>query len=190
MARLLTDLQRNWGWVLARGVLAVLFGVAAFAFPGPSLLALVLLWGAYALADGIVALIAGFRLRDSGKPLWPFILIGVLGVGAGLVALVRPTLAGTALLAIVAGWAIVAGLFQVVAAFRLRREIRGEWLLALSGALSVAFGVLVVLYPAAGALSILWMIAAFAIAFGVLLIVLAIRLRRLPAGPKSTANTR
>ena len=178
MDRLPADLARNWGWILLRGILSIAFGILAFVQPGLSLLAIVFVWGAYALADGVVALIAAFRVHDSKRPIWPFVLIGLLGVAAGLIALTKPVAAGAALLAIIAAWAIIVGALQLVAAFRLRKVIEREWLLAISGALSIVFGLLLLRYPVAGAVSILWLIASFAIAFGVLLIAFALRLRR------------
>jgi uncharacterized membrane protein HdeD (DUF308 family) len=174
---LLNQFSRAW-WLLAlRGVAAILFGVWALAWPGVTLLALVILWGAYALADGILALIAAFRVRKRNRPLWAMLLIGVLGVAAGIVTFLLPGLTAIALLMLIAAWAVAMGILQIVTAVRLRRELQREWLLALSGVLSVLFGVLVVLSPGAGALALLWVIAAYAIAFGVMLLVVALRLR-------------
>ena len=183
MDRLPADLARNWGWILLRGIVSILFGLIAFARPGASILAIVFVWGVYALADGVIALIAAFRVRNSKKPIWPFVLIGVLGVGAGITALLMPVAVAAVLLACIAAWAIVVGILQLVAAVRLRKVIEREWLLALSGVLSVGFGVLLLRNPVAGAVSILWLIASFAIVFGILLVALALRLKRHDSGP-------
>jgi uncharacterized membrane protein HdeD (DUF308 family) len=183
---LLSQFGRNW-WLLAlRGGAAILFGVLAFIWPGLTILVLVILWGAYALADGILALIAAFRVRERGKPMWTLLLIGVLGVAAGIVAFVWPGITTLALLTLIAAWAFVMGIFQIIAAIRLRREIENEWLLGLAGALSVIFGILVVFNPGAGALAMLWVIAVYSIVFGVLLIGAGLRLKSRAPGRLAT----
>jgi uncharacterized membrane protein HdeD (DUF308 family) len=170
-------LHRHWWLVALRGALSVVFGVLAWIWPGPTVLALVLLWGAFAIADGVVALIAAFRIRDSGRPLWPMILIGAAGVIAGILAIIWPGLTALVLLMFIAAWAIVIGVLQIVTAVRIRKEIRNEWLLGLSGALSIVFGVLMIAAPGAGALAMIWIIGAYAVFFGVLLIAAGFRLR-------------
>lgn len=175
--RLLQGLGKQWGWIALRGVAAIIFGVFAFAFPGVTLAVLVIFWGAYALADGVFAIVAGLRIRDNGKPLWPLIVAGVLGILAGVVTFLWPGLTALTLILIIGLWAIAIGVFQIVAAIRLRKEIEGEWLQILSGLLSIVFGVVVVLQPGAGAVGLAWLIGAYAIAFGVLLVALAWRLR-------------
>lgn len=176
---LFEQLRGNWGWMALRGLVAVLFGVLAFAWPGVTLVVLTLLWGAYALADGVFALIAGFRLRERGRPMWTLALIGVLGIGVGIVTFLWPGMTALALLLFIAVWAIVMGIFQIIAAIRVRKDIDHEWLLILAGALSVVFGVLLVANPGAGALAVVWLIGAYAIVFGALLIAFAFRLRKL-----------
>jgi uncharacterized membrane protein HdeD (DUF308 family) len=170
-----------WWAVALRGALNVLFGVLALVWPDVTFVALVLLFGAYAFVDGIFALVAAFsrsRRRAARRERGLLVLEGILGIGAGLVTVFYPGITAVALLVVIAAWAIVGGTFEIVQAVRLRKQIRGEWLLGLAGALSVAFGVLVLLYPAAGALSIVWLLGAYAIAFGAVLIALGIRLRR------------
>ena len=190
-------LARNW-WALAlRGVAAVLFGIMAFAWPGMTLGVLVLLYGAYALVDGVLAIIAAVAGRTSGMPWWALLLEGVLGITVGILTFAWPGITALVLLYLIAAWAVATGVFEVVAAIRLRREIRGEWLLALSGVISVLFGIALVINPVGGALAVVWLIGAYAIAFGVLLIALGFRLRGaakkfatttdLPTGP-STAK--
>ena len=172
-----SDLGRNWGWIVVRGIAAVIFGVLALVLPGITLAALVLLWGAYALADGIIALIAAFRIRDRGKPFWALVVVGILGVAAGILTFIWPGMTAIVLLAFIAAWSLVMGIFQIIAAVRLRKSIENEWLLGLSGLLSVIFGVLMLINPGAGALAVIWVIGAYAIVFGVLLIALGLKLR-------------
>lgn len=176
---LLEYLGHNWGWVVLRGVVAVLFGVMAVAWPGITLAAFIIFWGAYALADGIFALVAAWQVRDEGRPFWALIVVGLLGIAAGVVTFMWPGMTALALLMVIAAWAFVMGIFQIVAAIRLRKVIEGEWLLGLSGVVSVLFGVLMVMNPGAGALAMLAVIAGYAIVFGVLLIVLGFRLKSL-----------
>ena len=172
-----SDLGRNWGWIVVRGIAAVIFGVLALVLPGITLAALVLLWGAYALADGIIALIAAFRIRDRGKPFWALLVVGILGIAAGILTFIWPGMTAIVLLAFIAAWSLVMGIFQIIAAVRLRKSIENEWLLGLSGLLSVIFGVLMLINPGAGALAVIWVIGAYAIVFGVLLIALGLKLR-------------
>jgi uncharacterized membrane protein HdeD (DUF308 family) len=175
---LLHTLGRAWWLVLLRGIAAILFGILALAWPGVTLVTLVLLWGAWALADGVTALVAGWRARDGEKPMWQIVLVGLVGIAAGILTFVMPGVTAIALLIMIAVWAIVSGVFQIVAAIRLRKEIANEWMLILSGALSVVFGALMILSPGAGALAVLWIIGSFAIAFGVLLVILAFKLKK------------
>ena len=177
-ATMLEHLGRNWSWVVLRGVAAVLFGVLAFAWPGITLAALVIVWGAYALADGILSLVAAYRVRDQGKPFWSLVIVGLLGIAAGIVTFIWPGMTALLLLLFIAAWAVVMGIFQIVAAIRLRKEIRNEWLLGLSGVLSVLFGVIMFAQPGAGALAVILVIAAYAVVFGILLIWLGLRLKK------------
>jgi len=170
-------LARNWWIVVLRGVLAVLFGIMCFAWPGITLAALVLLYGAYALVGGVFALVSAVVGRPLREPWWALLIEGVAGIAVGIMTFFWPGITALALLFLIAAWAIVTGVFQIVAAIRLRREIQGEWLLALSGLLSVLFGVALVVRPGAGALAVIWLIGAYSIAFGVLFIALGFRLR-------------
>ena len=177
-ATMLEHLGRNWGWIVLRGVAAVLFGVLAFVLPGITLAVLVIVWGAYALADGILSLIAAYRVRDQGNPFWSLVIVGLLGIAAGIVTFIWPGMTALLLLIFIAAWAIVMGIFQIIAAIRLRKEIQNEWLLGLSGVLSVLFGITMFVQPGAGAIAVIWVIAAYAIVFGVLLIWLGLRLKK------------
>jgi uncharacterized membrane protein HdeD (DUF308 family) len=174
---LLGQLARNWSWIVLRGAAAVIFGILAFAWPGITLVVLALFFGAYAFTDGICALVAAYRRREGRKAVWPLILIGVLGVATGIVTFIWPGMTALALLMFIAVWALFIGVFQVVAAIRLRKEIENEWLLGLSGALSVVFGVLMIASPGAGALAVVWIIATYSILFGAMLIALGFRLK-------------
>ena len=170
-------LSRNW-WALAlRGVAAILFGLLAFILPDITLTVLVLLFGAYMLVDGILAIVAAVRTRGSDTRWGLLIVEGVLGVLAGIIAFVWPGITALALLYLIAAWSIVTGVLEIVAAIRLRREIEGEWALILGGILSVLFGVLLAVLPGPGILALVWLIGAYAVAFGVILIVLAFRVR-------------
>jgi uncharacterized membrane protein HdeD (DUF308 family) len=166
---------KNWWVLLVRGIVAVLFGIMAFAWPGPTLLALVLLYGAYALVDGVMAVWAGAFSRA-----WWLLLAGVLGVAVGLFTFFYPGITAVALLYLIAAWAVVRGVFEVIAAIHWRKEIVGEWALILGGIVSVAFGVLLVIFPATGIVTLVWLIGAYALIFGVVMIMLAFRLRSLP----------
>jgi uncharacterized membrane protein HdeD (DUF308 family) len=165
--------------ILLRGILAILFGIAAFIWPGLTIEVLVLLFGAYALLDGIFAVIVGIQQYGETKRWWAVLLEGIAGIVLGVLTLFWPGTTATVLLAFIAAWAIVTGVFEIAAAVWLRKVIEGEWTLILAGAVSVLFGVLLVLQPTAGAVAIIWLIGAYAIVFGVLLSILALQLRNL-----------
>lgn len=177
-SQVVEQIGRHWGWVALRGVVAILFGLMAMFMPAITLSALVLVWGAFALADGVLALIAGIRIRDQGKPLWALIIVGLLGVAAGIVTFLWPGLTALILLYIIAFWALAAGVFQIVAAIRFRKQIRNEWFLGLSGLVSVLFGGMLVMQPGAGALALVWVIGIYAVFFGILLLVFSFRLKQ------------
>ena len=156
-------LARNW-WALAlRGVLAVLLGLIAFLLPGVFLASLVLLFGAYALVDGLFAIIAGLRAAQRHERWWPLALEGLANIVVGIVTFLLPAAAAFALLLLVSAWAIVTGAFRIAAAIRLRTHIQGEWLLILNGLMSVIFGVIIVVFPAAGLVSLVWLIGVYSL---------------------------
>ena len=173
------ELVRSWWLFVLRGVFAVLFGLAAIIWPGIALGALILLFGAFAVADGILAILAGIQAARREMQWWPLVLGGVLGIGIGLATFAWPGITALVLLSLIAAWAIVTGILEIVAAIRLRREIQGEWLLGLAGAASLIFGLLLVANPGAGALAVVWVIGLFALFFGIVLIGLGLRLRGL-----------
>jgi uncharacterized membrane protein HdeD (DUF308 family) len=168
----------HW-WALAlRGAIAILFGLAALLRPGIALQALILLFGAYVLVDGVFSVVGVFGGTRGGTPRWLLLVEGVASILAGLIAFVFPILTAVFLLYLIAAWAIVTGIAEIATAIRLRKEIQGEWALIVGGILSVLFGVLLgVVGPFAGILSLIWLIGAYAIAFGVLLLVTAFRVR-------------
>jgi uncharacterized membrane protein HdeD (DUF308 family) len=169
----------SW-WALAlRGLAALVFGVLAFIWPHITLTALVFLFGAYALVDGAFAIIAGIKSHGEYKRWGLLLLQGILSVAAGVFAFVVPAMTAFILLILIASWAIVTGAFQIAAAIQLRKHIKGEWLLALGGVFSILFGAVLLLNPPAGALAVVWIIGAYAIIFGVLLIALGFKLRGL-----------
>lgn len=174
----MTDtLARNWWAMGLRGLCALFFGAAIFAWPGISLFALVLMFGFYTLLDGVCTMVSTVRSDKREKRWWLFLLQGTAGIIVGIMAFIWPGITALALLYIIAAWAIVTGIFEVVAAVQLCKEIEGEWLLGLSGIASMVFGALLVGFPGAGALAVLWIIGTYSILFGILLMVLAFRLR-------------
>ena len=174
---------RAWWTLVLRGVVAVLFGLAALFWPGKTLFILILFFGAYTLVDGIFAIVGG--LMDSSRR-WLLLIEGVLGVVAGLILLARPDLGALVLLYVIAIWAIVTGVMEILAAISLRREIDNEWLMIVGGALSVIFGVILAVLPGAGLLSLTWLIGAYAIVFGGAFIFLGFRVRRLSGSSRVT----
>lgn len=177
---MLAEMGRNWWVFLVRGVAAILFGIGAFVWPGLTLAVLVYLFGAYALLDGIVSIVAGIRARDEVERWWMMILVGIAGIVVGIMTFVWPGITALVLLYFIAGWAIVTGALEIAAAIRLRKEIEGEWALIVGGVASVIFGALLIAMPGAGALASIWIIGSYAIIFGILMIMLAFRLRRAP----------
>jgi uncharacterized membrane protein HdeD (DUF308 family) len=169
-------LAKRWWAVALRGVAAIVFGGLTLALPGVTLAVLTLLFGGYAVVEGAFNVIAAVRGRGEGAPWWALLLQGIVSIAAGVVTFVVPALTELALLYMIAAWAVLTGIFAIVAAIRLRRITGVVW--ALNGVLSIVFGVLTIVAPGAGALSLAWLIGAYALAFGVLLLGLSLRLRR------------
>ena len=176
---LLSALAENWWLLLLRGIAAIVFGILAFVWPGITLLSLTLLWGAYALADGVLALWAAISGKGAEiTPRWWLAVVGIAGILAGLLTFGLPGTAMQVLLIFISSWAIVIGAMQIWGAIQLRKEIEGEWLLIVSGLLSIAYGIILIVQPAAGALALVWLIGWYAILLGVDYVALAVRLRK------------
>jgi uncharacterized membrane protein HdeD (DUF308 family) len=169
----------NWDMVLLNGILAILLGVATLLMPAITLVILVVLFGAYALVSGIMTTIMALKDRKEQRDWWVWLLYGLVGIAAGAVTFVWPGITAVGLIYVIVVWAVVSGILEIVLAIALRKVVKGEWLQVLAGVLSIAFGILCILQPGVGALSILWLIGFYAIAFGVTLVVLAFRLRKL-----------
>jgi uncharacterized membrane protein HdeD (DUF308 family) len=175
----LDALTDRWWVLIVRGVAAILFGILAFAAPSIGALALVIFWGVYAIANGVLDLmLAGWAGRAGARFGW-YLIEGLVSIAAGVIAFAYPAMTGLVLLYVIATWAILTGIVEIGAAVELRRAISGEWLLALAGVLSIAFGVVLFAFPSSGALAVVWLIGAYAIVFGVVLIALGVRLNQL-----------
>lgn len=181
---LVKQLTRRWWVPLLRGIAAIAFGILAIVWPGQTLLTLVLIYGAFALLDGALAILGALLDKSGISSSWPLVLAGILGVGAGVLTLTWPGLVMTGLLVYVGAWAIVRGILDVFEAMKLRQEIPNMWAQVISGLLSVAFGALVFLAPKFGFALIVWPVAACAILAGILLVAFAIGLRRLDGNQK------
>jgi len=182
------EIARNWWMVALRGAFAILFGLLTIAWPQLTVVVLVALFGAWALLDGISAFIAAWRSAEAKQTWWPFLVTGVLGVGAAIVTWVWPQITALSLLYVIAVWAIASGALQIAAAIRMRKVITNEFWLALAGVGSVVFGLLVLVFPGAGAIGIAWAIGWYAILFGILLVMLGFRLRSMRPMATSTGG--
>jgi uncharacterized membrane protein HdeD (DUF308 family) len=176
--RFADSLSKGWWRLLLRGLVAILFAVLTFTNPGISLAALVIVFGLYALIDGMLNVWMGIAGRKEYDDWWVLLLMGLVGIGVGAITFMTPGITALALLFYIAIWAIVHGALEIVAAMRLRKEIKNEWLLVLAGIASVAFGAILMARPGAGALAVVWLIGAYAFVLGVIFITLAFRVRR------------
>ena len=172
---MMTTLTRNWWAFVLRGVFALLFGFIAFVWPGLTIISLTYVFGFYALLDGIFALMAAWSDR-SRERWWVLFLEGLLGIAAGVIAFVSPGLTALALLSVIAVWSILTGILEIIAAIRLRQEIENEWWLGLGGLASIIFGVLLVIWPGSGLVTISWLVGFYAITFGISMLFLGFRL--------------
>jgi len=180
-ARVLPPLARHWWVFLIRGLVAIAFGLVAFFYPVATLYTFILFYAVFSIVDGAFALVSAVRGREGPGPRWWLALIGVLGVVAGLAAYLWPGLTALALLTLIGIWALVYGVVEIIGAIRLRKEIDNEWLLLIHGILASLFGLIVLVRPSAGALALIWLIASFALASGVVLVILSFRLKALAA---------
>ncbi len=172
----LPALSAHWGWLVARGIVAIIFGILAFTLPGLTVLTLAIVWGAYAIVDGALALLYG--ARGGGTRRWTYILVGLIGVVAGLIAFFWPGETALVLVMIIGFWALAVGIFEIIYAIQYRRAIAHPWVVGLSGLLSAAVGFFIVMFPGAGALSLIWLIGTYAIFYGLLMIFAGVQLRR------------
>ena len=170
-------LARWWWTFILRGALAIAFGLVAFFAPLWGVAILVGVFVAWALIDGVTSLFTGIRTRTTDRNWWLAILEGVAGIAAGIVALFLPQFATQVLVWLIAAWSIVTGVVEIVMAIRLREQIKGEFWLGLAGLASILFGVILLVFPGVGALSLVWLIGSFALVFGVFLVILGWRLR-------------
>lgn len=174
---------RSW-WVPAlRGIVAILFGLLALAWPGLTLLSLVGLFAAFALIAGIASTAGAIRHRRTEDDWWMALLLGLVSIGAGAIVLFAPVLTALVLVLLIGANALVTGVLDILAAVRLRKTIQGEWLLGLSGLASIVFGAIVFFFPGAGALALVWLVSVYALVTGALLLTLALRMRS-RAGPR------
>ncbi len=178
---LVRGLAKSWWLFLLRGLAGIAFGVLAILWPGVALVTLALGWGAYAMVDGMLALATAISGPTKGTPRWWLVLVGLSGVAAGVVTFLWPGITVTVLLVVIAIWAIATGAMELAGAIALRKEIEGELFLILAGLLSIGFGIAIIAWPVAGALSVVWLIAWLAILGGAAYLALAFRLRKLAA---------
>lgn len=173
----LNRLPMRWWAIMLRGVLGIVIGIVAFFMPISTLLALVYLFGGYVLVDGVLNLVAAWRQTTGQKPWWALLLAGIAGIGAAVISFVWPGITALALVYVVSAWALMTGVFEIAAAVKLRKEIEGEWMLALSGVVSIVLSFLLAFFPDAGAIGLVWYLGAYAMVFGILMLALGWRLR-------------
>jgi uncharacterized membrane protein HdeD (DUF308 family) len=179
VSALVSRMAKRWWVHLLRGLAAIGFGVLAFLWPGQTLVTLVFIYGAFALLDGVLALIGGLLDRGRTSSTWLLVLTGILGVAAGALTLMWPGLVVTGLVIYVGAWAILRGIIDMIQSIQLRKETADAWPLLVSGLLSIAFGVLIFMAPKLGLAVIVWPVAALAVLAGIMLVGLALRLRGL-----------
>jgi uncharacterized membrane protein HdeD (DUF308 family) len=178
-SRVLPPLARHWWVFLVRGLVAIAFGLVALFYPAATLITFILFYAVFAIVDGVFAVVAAVRGKEGMGPRWWLALVGALSLFAGLAAYFLPDLTALALLTVIGVWALVYGIFEIIGAIRLRKEIDNEWMLLIHGVLAALFGIMVLVRPGAGALALIWLIASFALASGVVLVILSFRLKGL-----------
>ena len=176
MSPLLRPLAQNWWLILLRGVLAIVFGIIALVLPGVALISFIWIFGVFAFVDGIFSIGAAIT-GGTMAPRWWLAIVGLAGIAVGVLAVAWPDVTALVLLTFIGVWAIVRGLFEIVGALSIRQHIENEWMLVAAGALSVLFGAVVLIAPGAGALALLWLIGAYAVVAGLMLVGFAFRLR-------------
>jgi uncharacterized membrane protein HdeD (DUF308 family) len=174
---------KEYRWSLAlRGIAAIIFGVLAYSWPSITLMVLLIAFGVYALVDGLSLLVGYYSTPKSQRDWWLVPLIGVFSILIGILTFARPGMTAILLLWLIAARAIFTGIIEIAAAFGYWRKVRGEWLLVLGGLISVLFGVFVFAYPLEGALAVIWVIALYAILYGITQLFFGLFARQLAAG--------
>ena len=181
-------LTRNWWMWLIRGIAAIVFGLLAWRWPGLTWITIAIFFGAYAFVDGIFAIVATVRAAETGQRWWPFLLEGIVGILIAAITFYDVRITIAALFLTIAAWAFLTGIVELVAAFQLRKHIANEIWLIVAGLASIAFGVLMLFYPIVAAITIIYIIAAYAVIFGIIMIAFSLRLRShmLPQAPAAT----
>lgn len=169
----------QWGLIALRGILGIVFGVLTFIWPIATILSLAIIWGVFVLADGVTALASSWRMYKNGVKWWPYLVFGLVGVLAGLMALLWPGLTALILLYVIAFWAIFGGITQLMAGINMPNKTEGEnhWYLLIGGILGIIFGVLLLFAPLEGALAVVMVIGFYALVTGILALVLAVKLK-------------
>jgi uncharacterized membrane protein HdeD (DUF308 family) len=175
--RILDTLTKNWWVLLLRGLAAIAFAVVTWVWPGLTIAVFVLFFGAFAFADGILGVWGAITGPKGDRDRWILLLWGLIGLATGAVAVFLPGLVVASFIFLIAAWAILTGILEIIAAIRLREQIKGEWVLVLAGLASIGFGFVMGLNPGAGALALSWLVAAYAFFFGILLVVLAFKVK-------------
>ncbi len=176
---MLNLLARRWWLIVLRGVAAIIFGILAITWPGITLATLIILFGAYAFADGVFAVIHALGGGGERESVWLLLLEGLLGIGVGLITFFEPGLTAIALLFYIAAWNLATGVLEIAGALHLRKQLAGEFWLLLGGLASIAFAIILMAYPGAGALALVWLIGIYALIFGIFLLALGFRVRGL-----------
>jgi uncharacterized membrane protein HdeD (DUF308 family) len=171
-------LTKNWWVFIVRGLIAILFGILALVWPELTLIVLVWSFGAFVLVDGLFSVYSGLTRHKEVDRWWVILIEGIFGIAFGVLAFIWPSITGLVLLALIVAWALVTGIFEIIAAVKLRKTIENEWFLAFSGVLSILLGVAMLLWPGAGAVALAWLIGVYAVIFGITLIALGFRLRK------------
>jgi len=174
---MIKSIARSWWLFVLRGLAAIIFGVIAIIAPQATYLALVIVFGVYALADGVLAIIAAFQMKEFVSQWWVLLLEGLAGILVGVLVFLNLQMSAVVLFVFVAIWAIITGIMEIIAAIYLRREIDHEWIMLLSGIFSVILGILLLAFPYAGVVGLIWAIGIYAIFFGILELVLAFEAR-------------
>lgn len=172
-----TLIANNWRLYVLRGILAVFFGLMALFWPGLTLDLLILVFGFYAILEGILAIITAFLRRERSSYWWLLFLEGLTGMAIGVFALLWPALTAIVLLVFIAAWALLTGSIEIAAAVQLRKQIKGEWLLGTSGILSILIGLILLVNPSSGALALVWVIGLYAVLFGSLMVILGVKVK-------------